>query len=987
MNALYARIAVEMSVRQRVGLLSPAVANEQGGESVWEQTFHYHIPPALRNHLQVGHVVRVPFGNQRALGIVAALDDEAPDVQIKDVEALIGARPALRPRQIAVGRWMSTHYACPLFNCLALFAPLAAFKRSTPQLVTSDMPADPPLEADDKAMWQTVHRGDGMSLAEAEARFGAKRVKQALQAGWVGRCDRWPTWGASVATIQVATLTLMDPTELDPRSVGRDTKAAQALAWLADQSDQQAALDAFVAANELSASIVRDLEQQGYIAVLPEQALLWIADDAAATTSRQREIVTYLTEHAQPVQEHTLLTALGATSRLIETLLDKGAIKRESQRPALVKLALNHAALRTTLLELRRATRHLELAEALCQAGGQMPLSELRQVAAYSAATWRDLLEAGAVRLEKETIDQSHARYEHVLTEAPCFTSAQDEVWRQVATGLQDEIAEVFLLHGVTGSGKTEIYLRAAQEVVRRGQQVIALVPEIALTPQTIERFAARFERLGVIHSRLSAAQRYDEWLRIWRGEVDVVIGPRSALFAPMAKPGLIILDEEHETSYKQEAIPGVQLPCYHARDVAAQMSEAYGHTVILGSATPDVGSYYRAEQRRYTLLQMPQRVMGHRAQWEAQQRDWRIPQARYRGKPIEQANQDACYMDLPPVYVVDLRQELKTGNRSIFSRTLQSGLERTLANREQAILFLNRRGSATFVMCRDCGHVLTCPRCDVPLTYHANQAMLVCNRCNHRTRAPQRCPQCGSRRIKHFGVGTQRVEAVTRELYPEARIARWDSDAVTDAQAHAELLAKLQRHEVDIVVGTQMLAKGLDLPLVTLVGVISADTALNLPDFRAAERTYQLLEQVAGRAGRSILGGKVIVQTYAPEHYAVMAASEHDYAAFYAREMAFRRSLGYPPLSRLAKIVYTANNEAQASEATMGVADELRAVARRSISTPIQIMGPMPCFHSPLKDKHRWQILLLGSTIQPLLIHVPSKPGWLVDVDPTSIL
>jgi primosomal protein N' (replication factor Y) len=508
------------------------------------------------------------------------------------------------------------------------------------------------------------------------------------------------------------------------------------------------------------------------------------------------------------------------------------------------------------------------------------------------------------------------------------------------------------------------------------GRGAIVLVPEIALTPQTIRRFAARFPgHIAVQHSRLSPGERYDTWRRIRAGEVDVVIGPRSAVFAPMPHLGLIVMDEEHEWSYKQQDMP----PRYHAREVALKLAELTGAVVILGSATPDVASYYKAQRGEYKLLELPKRIMGHRRQ--------EVGGGRLRYKELEPEYRGAYYLELPPVQIVDLRQELRAGNRSIFSRALQQAMTEALDAGEQIILFLNRRGTATFIMCRDCGHVLKCPRCDATLTYHGARDELICHHCNRRSAVPSVCPNCWSKRIKFFGIGTQKVEAVTQELFPQARLLRWDRDATGSKDAHDIFLERFINHEADVMIGTQMVAKGLDLPLVTLVGVINADTALYLPDFRAGERTFQILTQVAGRAGRSVLGGQVIVQTYTPEHYCIRAASRHDYEGFYRQELAFRREQGYPPFRRLAQLVYTHSNAARCEEE----ADKLYRLLRHKIArlglSGVDLIGPAPCFRRRLRGKYRWQIVVRAADPRALLADMAFPLGWRIDMDPVSLL
>ncbi|HEX7592633.1 MAG TPA: primosomal protein N', partial [Anaerolineae bacterium] len=529
-------------------------------------------------------------------------------------------------------------------------------------------------------------------------------------------------------------------------------------------------------------------------------------------------------------------------------------------------------------------------------------------------ADLKKLEAAGVVALEEEEVwRDSLAGRTFDVVEPPKLTREQQAAWRQIDLSLRaqatkqspddSEIAsqnplamtQYFLLHGVTGSGKTEIYMRALAEIIAQGKQGIALVPEISLTPQTIRRFGARFKRIAVVHSRLSLGERYDTWRRCRDGQVDVVIGSRSALFAPLPRLGLIAIDEEHEPAYKQESTPH-----YHAREAALELARRVGATVILGSATPDLETYYRATRGEFTLLEMPKRIMGHRGVIESEVSQFAIRNSRLAVQEVGSEYEDARYLELPPVEIVDLRAELKAGNRSIFSRALQREMARVLAAREQMILFLNRRGSATFILCRDCGNVFKCKRCDNPMTFHGVGDQLVCHHCNRRDRVPTKCPNCGSVRIRYFGAGTQKIDEEIQAMFPKARTLRWDWDVTRGKDSHEAILEKFVLHQADILIGTQMIAKGLDLPLVTLVGVISADTALNLPDFRAGERTFQLLTQVAGRAGRSILGGKVIVQTYNPEHYAIVAASTHDYGAFYAREIAFRREQNYPPFSRL---------------------------------------------------------------------------------------
>ena len=563
----------------------------------------------------------------------------------------------------------------------------------------------------------------------------------------------------------------------------------------------------------------------------------------------------------------------------------------------------------------------------------------------------------------------------------PELTPAQDEVSRAIAQDLEHPGGRPFLLQGVTGSGKTEIYLRAVRHVLAQGRGAIVLVPEIALTPQTIRRFGARFATmLAVMHSHLSDGERYDQWHRIRAGELRLVVGSRSAIFAPVHDLGLVVLDEEHAWSYKQD-----RTPHYHARDVAVRLAKLAGATCILGSATPDLESAYRVERGEYVRLSLPQRIMGHRRILEEQAAQLKTSQTRYR--PLECSADEAMYADLPPVEIVDLRAELRAGNTSIFSRSLKRAIEVALAAKEQIILFLNRRGSATFVMCRDCGHVLKCPRCDLPLTYHSAVDDLICHHCNYRTFVPPQCPSCWSGRIKFFGIGTQRVEELVREAYPQARVVRWDLDTTGGKLAHEKILDRFINGEADIMIGTQMIAKGLDLPRVTLVGVITADTTINLPDFRAGERTFQLLTQVAGRAGRSILGGKVIIQTYTPHHPAIKAASRHDYEGFYKYEIAFRREHWYPPISRLIQLVCVHPSADRARREAERLHRVLTLKIARLGLPEVNLIGPSPAFFSRLRGKSRWQITVRGADPALLLRDMRLPLGWRVNVDPASLL
>jgi len=609
-------------------------------------------------------------------------------------------------------------------------------------------------------------------------------------------------------------------------------------------------------------------------------------------------------------------------------------------------------------LHQKGASKQSALLDFLAQQSEPVSLAEVRQRANCNKTVVNTLAGKGLIRVQHIEVRREPISYQNITPSYPLtLTPAQESAFRSVSQRLAQKSKEhpsVFLLHGVTGSGKTEIYLQALAEVVKVGKRGIVLVPEIALTPQTIERFASRFpHKVAVLHSKLSLGEQFDEWQRIRDGEFDVVIGSRSAIFAPQPDLGLIVIDEEHEWTYKQD-----NAPCYHARNVAIKLAELTGVVVVLGSATPDVETFYHAQRGGYHLLELPERVTP--------------------GKGAS----------LPPVEVVDLRQELKAGNRSLFSRSLSKAMTKAIASREQVILFLNRRGAASFIQCRSCGSVLRCRRCEVALTYHFVEDNLVCHHCNYRMSVPQVCPRCLSRRIKFLGIGTQKLEQEASNTFLRAKVLRWDSDVTSRrSYSHKEILDSFRTHQADILIGTQMIAKGLDLPLVTLVGVVSADTGLNLPDFRAGERTFQLLTQVAGRAGRGVLGGQVIIQTYSPEHYAIQAAAKHDYALFYSKEIAYRRQLRNPPFTQLACLVYSHTNDALCQREAERLKRYLIEERDSRGIADLSLIGPAPAFIHRLRGRFRWQLILRGSELSAFLWEIPIPQGWTIDIDPVGLV
>ncbi len=566
---------------------------------------------------------------------------------------------------------------------------------------------------------------------------------------------------------------------------------------------------------------------------------------------------------------------------------------------------------------------------------GPVPAAEFSGLFPGSSSILAALRKKGVVAVEERPLVRLPGLVPVVEGPRTVFSLNPDQVsaLEAVRAGFLREDPPVILLHGVTGSGKTEVYLRAAAEVLQRGGSVLILVPEIALTPQLLGRVAEFFDagRIAVLHSGITRAERYSQWRRIQRGEADVVVGARSALFAPLKNLRLIIVDEEHDPSYKQD-----ERMCYSARDMAVVRGRMASALVILGSATPSIQSFFNAESGRYLRQDLPARVEDR---------------------------------DLPRVEIVDMRIEgLKDGQVPVLSYALRSALGENLAAGGQTLLFLNRRGFHTHLFCAACGHVFACRNCSLSLVSHARAAMLRCHACDFSMPAPAACPACGSPGLVRHGLGTERVEEAVRALFPDARVGRMDSDTTARRGASAEILRKLLKGEIDVLVGTQMITKGHDIAGITLVGVVSADTSLHTADFRAAERTFQLLTQVSGRSGRGEAPGRVIIQTYNPGHYAVRHARAHDYEAFYREELPQRRALSYPPFARMAQVRISGLDARKTREGAGGAADlASRFVVAQGLADRVEILGPAEAPVARVKNRHRWQILLKGKDSRAL--------------------
>ena len=607
-------------------------------------------------------------------------------------------------------------------------------------------------------------------------------------------------------------------------------------------------------------------------------------------------------------------------------------------------LARRQAALRFLIQQPEAINLSWVYAETGCKLADLQELEERGLIRLFESEIFRDPLAEIGRQINTEIVPQTLD-----------LTPEQFIALEKINSSVLDPHS-AFLLHGVTGSGKTEVYLRAAEETVKRGRQVIILVPEIALTPQAVRRFLSRFPgQVGMIHSKLSEGERYDTWRRARSGKLKVIIGARSALFAPLPNVGLIVVDECHDSSYYQS-----ETPYYHAATAAQDYARLCGAVCVLGSATPTVEQRFQAENQKLTKLVLPHRIVE---------------------------------TGLPPVQVVDMREELKTGNRGIFSRVLAESLAETISRGEQVILFLNRRGTATYVFCRDCGHVMRCPNCETPLTLHVERltlndqpSTLLCHHCNYTRLMPKSCPTCGGRNIRAYGLGSEKVEEEVQAMLPGVRTLRWDWDTTRQKDAHEMILMHFANHQADVLVGTQMLAKGLDLPLVTLVGIVLADVGLNLPDPFAGEKVFQTLTQVAGRAGRSSRGGKVIMQTFMPEHYAIQFAAQHDVNGFYERELEYRRRLGYPPYAKLARLEYRHADPARAEEESQKTADRLKIKIEAEGLRQTELIGPVPSFFSKVDGIYRWQIILRGADPAGFVRDMKLK-DWRIEIDPISLL
>ena len=660
----------------------------------------------------------------------------------------------------------------------------------------------------------------------------------------------------------------------------------------------------------IDVSYIKEIEEVVDNALVMESHLIrlasWIRDNYGATLNDALKIVLPVKQTVKMVEKRRIRLLLGL----------------EEANAKLIELQRKNYKARIRLLELLLERNEVDYDTAINKYGITRP-------------TIQTFVEQNIIEVEATKVYRNPIKNQQQVEKATVLTHKQQAIADDFCNEYDEGIRKTYLLHGITGSGKTEVYMEMIEHVLEQGKQVILLIPEIALTYQTVMRFYKRFgDRISIMNSRLSKGERFDQYMRAKQGDIDIMIGPRSALFTPFEKLGLIIIDEEHEGSYKSEMSPK-----YHAREVAIYRASLLGASVVLGSATPSLEAYKRAKDGEYKLYELNERISGAK---------------------------------LPRVYVVDLREELKKKNKSIFSEKLKELIKDRLNNKEQIMLFLNRRGFAGFVSCRSCGHVMKCPHCDVSLTYHygRDKNKLVCHYCGYEEEMPSKCPSCGSPYIATFGTGTQKVEEMVKKEFPTARVLRMDMDTTAGKEGHEKILSAFANKEADILVGTQMIVKGHDFGNVSLVGILAADLSLYANDYRAAEKTFQLLTQAAGRAGRSKDNGEVVIQTYNPEHYSVTAAADNDYEAFYNREIAFRTMMKYPPVSNILVAFLTSKND----EAVAKAADLFKAAvldykiqlksqmdtAEDVVETEdLEIIGPVKANVAKVNDIYRYVLYM----------------------------
>ena len=755
------------------------------------KTFHYLIPERMRESIQVGMRVLVPFKGRKVTGFTIDLVDRPPEgleESLREVEDLLDEAPLIDPQLLRFYRWISDYYIYPLG-----------------EVIKTGLP--PGLHLKSELVLSLTQNGRNALLQ------GKLDPLQEKVFGEVDRCGKISLKGV-LKTFSV------------------EVSRAQLIAW---KKKGLLSIDAEIGRKEVKPKFEKVLQYQG-------------KNPIKLRSKKQKEILKWL-EEKREVTYSELATKFDAPSKTIRLFQANGIIS----------------------IILREVCRSPSLHPGL----------------------------------------RPYPR--------PELTSDQKAMMSEISKGIHSKRFSPFLIHGVTGSGKTEIYLRAIEEVLGQGREAIVLVPEIALTPQLLSRFKDRFgENLSLLHSKMGKGERYDQWRKVLRGEVGIALGARSAIFAPFKRLGIIIVDEEHEPSYKQE-----EKLKYHARDLAVVRAKQADATLLMGSATPSLESFFNVEKGKFQVLTLPERIEGR---------------------------------SLPHVEVVDMKKEA-----GLLSERIRVALQKNIEDKKQSLLFLNRRGFANFILCPDCGFTFKCPNCSVSLTHHFKDRALQCHYCDYKIEAPGDCPKCHGYRLRGVGIGTERLEQEIHALFPGIEVGRMDRDTTSRKRSHQQILKKLETGFTDILVGTQMIVKGHDFPNVTFVGVISADTSLHFPDFRSSERTFQLLTQVAGRAGRGETMGEVVIQTFNPDHYSILRAKDHDFLGFYKEEIQFRDALDYPPFSRLINFRVTGNSEKRTKTFAEEMGQTGQSLLKKGYQRGIDLLGPSTAPFTKMKGRFRWQMLAKG--------------------------
>ena len=971
-----------------------------------DREFDYLIPESLQAAVEIGSRVEVPFGKRLVTGFVVGLTDVSDFDELKPIGKVLGEKSLVTETVMELARWMSAYYLAPFETCVRSVLPAVVRNKASgakKQLTVSlNVDAPPSSRFNELDMAVPISHPSGGDL---------------------------PHWRQEGTTCFV-TFRLADSLPKEKLETWRQERDA----WLMENPRPTAECDEGVAStkedgcrNVDATPSSRLIEwQQEYRSCFTEKFEQWLDAGEGACLLGQPELRDVFVETVQkkngvqywlegfvvmPNHVHVLVTPIGghrlssivqgwksiSTRKINELRKEKGSVWQKESFDHIVRNAESLSKFQQyiednpkfleeeqfDLFVTRRGRRvyderHGDVASTLTpkqqtvvdllRNASPMLLSELTVQAEVSAGTVKTLEKKGLVSISSESIYRDPHEGIEILKTGPLTLMPQQADALEKIIGAMDEPAPpVLLLHGVTGSGKTEVYLQAISHALEQGRGAIVLVPEIALTPQTVDRFRARFadqpERVAVLHSSLSDGERYDEWHRIRSGEATIVIGARSALFAPVENLGLIVVDEEHEPTYKQD-----EAPRYSARDAAVMRGRMEHCAVVLGSATPALESYCNAKNGKYTYLDLPVRV-DHRR--------------------------------MPAIRIVDMRIEAqRTGQHGLFSKELIEAIYCRLDRAEQTMIFLNRRGFSSSLVCPDCGTVSECEHCSVSMTYHKARARLVCHICGEEKTVPVRCPECASKEFKYSGAGTEKIEEVMAKLFPKARIARMDSDTMRKKNAHRDVLAQFRVGKIDILIGTQMIAKGLDFPNVTLVGVVNPDHALHMADFRAGERVFQLLTQVAGRAGRGEVAGEVLVQTHTPHHPAIQAARRMDFEGFCDQELAFRKELHYPPYAHLTCITLRGKHEAAVEKTGEQLFQTLESncvAAQNSSSDRLMISPLVPAPISRARGEYRYQILLraekTGVMTRAIRRAVAAIKKWpkgvkcTIDVDATSLL